>query len=100
MEFTKERFITECEAVEQNEPITSHKSNNPPLSGKTVTHKKRHGVKHRSVTQKNGTTPKFNCTKHGQNPTHPTDKCFPLKKRADKAKGTSSSGLTKKSFHK
>ena len=50
--------------------------------------------------QKNDTTTKFYCTEHGQNPTHTTDKCFTLKNRAEKAKGASSSGLTKKSFRK
>jgi hypothetical protein len=101
MEFTMERFMTECEAVEWNKPKTSHKSSNPTLNGKTVTHKKSHGVKHRSATQKNDTTTKFYCTKHGQNPTHPMmDKCYTLKNRVDKAKGTSSSGLTKKSSRK
>jgi hypothetical protein len=42
----------------------------------------------------------FYCTKHGQNPTHTTEKCFTLKKCAEKAKGASSSGLTRKSFRK
>jgi hypothetical protein len=42
-------------------------------------HKKIHGVRHKSVTQKNDTTAKFYCTKHGKNPTHPTDKCYTLK---------------------
>jgi hypothetical protein len=35
---------------------------------------------------------------HGQDPTYPTDKPYTLKNRADKAKGTLSSGFTKKSF--
>jgi hypothetical protein len=65
-----------------------------------VTHKKSHGVKHKSATQKNDTTAKFYCTKHGQNPTHPTDKCYTLKNLAEKAKGFSSSGSTKKPFRK
>jgi hypothetical protein len=65
-----------------------------------VTHKKSHGVKFRSATQKSDTTAKFYCTKYGQNPTHPTDKCYTLKNLAEKAKGASSSGLTKKSFGK
>jgi hypothetical protein len=65
-----------------------------------VTHKKSHGVKHRSAKQKKDTTTKFYCTKHGQNPTHPMDKCYTLKNGADEAKGTSSSGLIKKSFRK
>jgi hypothetical protein len=34
------------------------------------------------------------------NPSHPTDKCYTLKNGAEKAKGASSSGLTKKSFRK
>jgi hypothetical protein len=72
-EFTKEHFMTECEAIKQNESKLSHKSNNSTPSGKMMTHKKsRHGVKHRSVSQKNDTTAKFYCTKHGKNPTHPT----------------------------
>jgi uncharacterized protein YdaU (DUF1376 family) len=68
-EFTKEWFMTECEAVKQNEPKHSNKNNNSIISGKTVTHKKSHGGKHRSTTQKKDTTTaKFYCTKHGQNP--------------------------------
>ncbi len=98
-EFTKERFMTECEAIERNEPKHS-KNTNSTTSGKTVTHKKSHGVKRRSAQPKNDTTTKFYCTEHGQNPTHTTDKCFTLKNRAEKAKGASSSGLTKKSFRK
>jgi hypothetical protein len=61
---------------------------------KTVTHKKSHGVKFRSATQKSDTTAEFYCTEHGHNPSHPTDK------RGEKARGASSSGLTKKSFRK
>jgi hypothetical protein len=99
-EFTKERFMTECKAIEHNEPKIHHKTNNSTVSGKTVAHKKSHGVKFRSAKQKNGTTAKFYCTKHGQNPTHPTDKCYTLKDRAEKARRASSSGLTKKSFRK
>jgi hypothetical protein len=62
--------MTECKAVEQNQPKISHKSNNSTLSGITVTprHKKSHGVKCRSVTQKNDTTTQFYCTEHGQIP--------------------------------
>ena len=97
-EFTKERFMTECKAIERNKPKHSDKNTNSTTSGKTVTHKKSHGVKRRSVQPKNDTTTKFYCTEHGQNPTHTTDKCFTLKNRAEKAKGASSSGLTKKSF--
>jgi hypothetical protein len=79
---------------------TFQENNNSAISGKTVTHKKSHGLKHRSVTQKNDTTAKFHCTKHGQNPSHNTDKCFTLKNLPGKAKGASSLGLTKKSFRK
>jgi hypothetical protein len=39
------------------------------------------GVRHR-----NDTTAKFYCTKHGQNPTHPTDKCYTLKKQCREAR--------------
>ncbi len=99
-DFTKERFMTECEAIERNEPKIHHKTPNSTLSGKTVTHKKSHGVKFRSATQKSDTAFKFYCTEHGHNPSHPTDKCYTLKNRAEKAKGASSSGLTKKSFRK
>jgi hypothetical protein len=99
-EFTKERFMTECEAIERNEPKIHQKTNNSTVSGKTVTHKKSHGVKFRSATQKSNTTAKFYCTEHGQNPSHPTDKCYTLKNHAEKARGASSSGLTKKSFCK
>jgi hypothetical protein len=99
-EFTKERFMTECKAIERNEPKIHHRTNNSTVSGKTATHKKSHGVKFRSATQKSDTTAKFYCTEHGQNPSHPTDKCYTLKNRAEKARGASSSGLTKKSFRK
>jgi hypothetical protein len=58
-DFTKERFMKECEAIERNEPKMHHKTTNSTLSGKTVTHKKGHGVKFRSATQKSGTTAKF-----------------------------------------
>jgi hypothetical protein len=78
-EFTKERFMMECEAVKRNKPKLSHNSNISTLSGKPETDKKKHGVKYRSVTQKDDTTAKFYCTEHGQNPTHPTDKCYTLK---------------------
>jgi hypothetical protein len=72
-----------CEAVGWNEPNISQKSNNSTLSGKTVTHEKILGVRHRSVTQKNDTTAKFYCTEHGQNPTHLTDKCYILKNHVE-----------------
>jgi hypothetical protein len=85
-EFTKERFMTECEAVERKEPKHSPKNTNSTQSEKNVTHKKSHGVKHSSTTQKNDTTAKFYCTKHGQNPKHPTDKCFTLKNRVERPK--------------
>jgi hypothetical protein len=84
--------MTECEAIERNEPKIHHKRNNSTVSGKTVTHKKSHGVKFRSATQKSDTTAKFYCIEHGQNPSHPTDKCYTLKNRAEKARGASSSG--------
>ena len=54
-EFTKERFMTECKAIERNEPKHSSKNTNSATSGKTETHKKSHGVKHRSVQPKNDT---------------------------------------------
>ena len=101
-EFNKERFMTECEAIERNMPKVSFKSNTSTTNGKTVTHKKSQGVKNRASTQKNDTTAKFFCTEHGQNPTHNTDKCYILKNRAEKTQRTSSSGLnlTKKTFRK
>ena len=100
-EFTKEKFMTECEAVERNEPKLSIKSKNTSLIGKTETHKKSRSVKFRSsTTQKPDTSAKYYCTEHGQNATHPTDKCYILKNRAEKGKGATSSGLTKKSFRK
>jgi hypothetical protein len=49
-----------------------------------------------SATEKNNTTAKFYCTEHGQNPAHPTDKCYTLENRPEKDKGAPSSGLTKK----
>jgi hypothetical protein len=55
----------------------------------------------RSATQKIDTTALFYCTKHGQNPIHPTDKCFTLKNRMEKFKRNSSSAFNKrKSFRK
>jgi hypothetical protein len=99
-DFTKERFMTECEAIERNKPKIHRKTTNSTLSGKTVTHKKSHGLKFRSATQKSDTTAKFYCTEDGQNPSHPTDKCYTLKNHEEKARGASSSGLTKKSFRK
>ena len=100
-EHGKERFVTECEAVERNEPKVSNRNPNSRLSEKTVTHKKSQGVKHRNgTTQRNDTATKYYCTEHGQNTTHPTDKCFTLKNRADKAKGTSSSSLSKSQLRK
>jgi hypothetical protein len=78
-EITKEQFMTECEAIERNEPNIPHKTNNYTVSGKNVTHKKSHGNKFRSATQKNDATAKFYCTGQGQNPTHPTNKCYTLK---------------------
>jgi hypothetical protein len=89
--------MTECEAIERNEPKIHHKT---LVSGKNVTHKKCHGVKFRSATQKSDTTAKFYCTEHEQNPSHPTDKCYTLKNCVEKARGASSSGLTRKSFRK
>jgi hypothetical protein len=52
------------------------------------------------VTQKIGITALFFCTKQGQNPTHPTDKCFTLKKLYGKSQKNFKFGLTKKSFPK
>jgi site-specific recombinase XerC len=82
-EFTEERFTMEYEAMERNKPKTHIKSNNSTHIEKTVTNEKSHGVKHRSAKQKNNTTAKFFAkfyfTEHGQNPTHPTDKCYTLK---------------------
>jgi hypothetical protein len=92
--------MTECKAIKQNDHKQSNRNNNSAISGKTVTHKKSHGVQDRSVTQKNNATTKLYWTKHSQNPTHTTDKCLTLKNRAERAKGASSSGLTKKSFCK
>jgi hypothetical protein len=77
-EFTKEQFMTECEAIERNEPKLHQKTKNSTVSGKTVTHKKRYGVKFRSATLKSDTTAKFYCTEHGQNPSYPTDKGYTL----------------------
>jgi hypothetical protein len=62
----------------------------------TVPNENKHGqnsiwLKCRSATQKIDTTALFYCTKHGQNPTHPTDEFFTLKNRTEKAKRTSSS---------
>jgi hypothetical protein len=37
-EFNKERFMTECEAIEQNMPKVSIQSNTSTTNGKTVTH--------------------------------------------------------------
>jgi hypothetical protein len=92
--------MTECEAIERNEPKIHHKTKNSTVSEKIVTRKKSHGVKSRSATQKSDTTAKFFCTELGQNPSHPTDKCYTLENCAEKARGASSSGLTKKLFRK
>jgi hypothetical protein len=62
MEFTKERFMTECEAVKRNKPKISHKSNNSTLTGKLRLIRKSRRVKHRSATQQKYTTAKFHCT--------------------------------------
>jgi hypothetical protein len=48
-------------------------------------------VKCRNVTQKIDTTAFLFYPKHGQNPTHPTDKCFSLNNHTEKTKRTSSS---------
>jgi hypothetical protein len=61
--------MTECEAIEQNEPKIPHKTNNSTLSGKTVTHKKSH------ATQKNE---KVLLYRTRTNPTHHTDRCYTL----------------------
>jgi hypothetical protein len=66
--FTKDWFMAECEVEEENETKISQKSNNLTQGGKCVTHKKSHGLKHKSATQKNDTIAKLYCTKHGQNP--------------------------------
>jgi hypothetical protein len=71
MVFSKEGFMTECEAIEPNEPKSSFKNHNSIQNERTVTHKKSHRIRCRSATQENGTTKYFYCTEHGQNPTHP-----------------------------
>lgn len=96
-EFPKSRFITECEAIERNEPKLQIKTDRP-LSEETKTHKKSHDIKYRSAN--NDTTAMYHCTEHGHNHTHSTEKCYTLKNREEKASGTSSSGLSKKSFRK
>jgi hypothetical protein len=53
MVFSKERFMTECEAIETNEPKSSFKNHNYIQNERSVTHKKSHtvglnvGVQHR-----------------------------------------------------
>jgi hypothetical protein len=53
-EFTKERFMMECEAIERNEPKIHHKTNNSTVSGKTGLIRKvmrfNLGVRHRKAT--------------------------------------------------
>ena len=100
-EFGKDRFITECEAIKRNEPNKYAKlSAKEPLSGKIPAHQKSQGTKYKSGTHTSDSSAKYYCTEHGQNPTHSTDKCFTLKNRMTKDKGTASSALTKKSFRK
>jgi hypothetical protein len=76
-EFPKSRFITECEAMERNEPKLRIKTDRP-LSEETTTHKKSHDIKYRSAN--NNTTAMYHCTKHGHNHIHSTDKCYTWKK--------------------
>jgi len=98
-EFGKDRFITECEAIERNANQFVKTSAKEPLSGKTPAHKKSQSVKFKNGNSSDDST-KFYCTEHGQNSTHSSDKCFTLKNRLNKEKGTATSALTKKSFRK
>ena len=70
-EFGKDRFITECEAIERNEPKQFVKTSaKEPLSGKTRAHKKSQGVKFKNGNSSNDST-KFYCTEHARTEFYP-----------------------------
>jgi hypothetical protein len=94
---SKERLVTECEAIERHEPKTSTKTTSTS-SEKQGLHKKGRPVKHKSGEKTSASASKYYCTEHGTNPTHSTDSCYTIKNRTDRA--GSSSGMTKKSFRK
>jgi hypothetical protein len=94
---SKERLVTECEAIERHEPKTSTKTTSTS-SEKQSLHKKGRPVKHKSGEKTSASASKYYCTEHGTNPTHSTDSCYTIKNRTDRA--GSSSGMTKKSFRK
>jgi hypothetical protein len=94
----KERLITECEAIERNEP---KQSSGQKSASKSTVHKKNRGnVKNRHVDKSKDLSKSYYCTEHGKNPTHNTDKCYTIKNRASKANGSTGKSLTKTSFRR
>jgi hypothetical protein len=95
---SKERLITECEAIERNEP----KKTNEQKSKSPVHKKNRGSVKFKpSVEKSKDLTTTYYCTEHGKNPTHTTDKCYTIKNRANKANGNANGKpMTKNSFRR
>lgn len=82
----KARFISECEAIERDELNKSLESNTKSVE--TKKEGKGNGQKKGKYTPKSGHNQQFFCKLHGNNPSHDTDKCFVLKKRAKAASNT------------
>ena len=93
---SKERLVTECEAIERNEPKLNTKTTS---STKPNPHRKGRTVKYKGSEKTTESTSKYYCTEHGTNPTHSTEMCYTIKNRKEKGPN-SSSGMTKKSFRK
>ena len=97
----KERLITECEAIERNEPWKKVVDKKSAQNAKASVAKRSRTAKHKSGTTSSSADKTYYCSEHGQNATHGTDKCFTLKNRAGKSKGAgTTSTLTKKSFRR
>ena len=94
---SKDRLVTECEAIERHEPKLSTKTTSTS-SEKQSLHKKSRPVKHKTGEKTGASTSKYYCTEHGTNPTHSTDSCYTIKNRTERT--NSSSGMTKKTFRK
>jgi hypothetical protein len=95
---SKDRLISECEAIERNLPKWN--SSEKPASKSTV-HKKNRGiVKHKNVDSKKDSTKSYYCTEHGKNPTHATENCYVVKNKAAKANASNGKTLTKQSFRR
>jgi len=95
--FSKDRLIAECEAIERNLPKTEVK-----LTLKPSAHKKGRGAKHVTsrVDSRNKDAKSYYCTEHGKNPTHNTEQCYVLKNKAAKTNGFNGKTLTKQSFRR